>query len=148
MYGSRWGQRLVGEKVIEEKPSHVRLVFNAASTIANPCEMADPFSIAGLVLAVIGIIQGGRKLFARLWHGLKAAFGGLRSQSMSSKVEAPPDLENSDTSAGELISVDQSMLHRQLTVMMESDASLKYETARHYLPHANPLDPFGWSDDD
>lgn len=91
--------------------------------------MPDPFSIAGLVLAVISVIQGGRKLFSRLWHGLKAAFGGLRSQS-------------------ELISVDQSMLHQQLTVMMQSDASMRHEAARHYLPYADPLNPFGWSDDD
>ena len=43
--------------------------------------MADPISITGLVLAVISVIQGGRKIFSRLWNRLKAAFGGLRSQS-------------------------------------------------------------------
>ena len=44
--------------------------------------MPEPISmaIAGLVLAVIGVIQGGRKIFTRLWDRLKVAFGGLRSQ--------------------------------------------------------------------
>ena len=42
--------------------------------------MIDPITITGLVLAIVSVIQGGRKLFSRLWHRLRAAFGGLRSQ--------------------------------------------------------------------
>lgn len=48
---------------------------------------------------------------------------------------------------GELIHVAQSMLYRQLTVMLQSDGSLRRETAEHYLPHADPVNPFDWSDD-
>ena len=51
--------------------------------------MADPISITGLVLAVISVIQGGRKLFSRLWNRLKAAFGGLRSQSSYTHIIFP-----------------------------------------------------------
>ena len=46
------------------------------------------------------------------------------------------------------MSIDQSMLNQQLTVMMRLDVSLSCETAMHYLPYASPLNPFGWSDDD
>lgn len=64
------------------------------------------------------------------------------------QFEPPSKSKIFDKLAGELISVDQSMLHQQLTVMMQSDASIRHEAARHYLPYADPLNPFGWSDDD
>ena len=48
--------------------------------------MVDPLSIAGLVVGIIGIIQGGLKVFSSLWRRLKAAFGGLHSQSKSEQL--------------------------------------------------------------
>lgn len=51
--------------------------------------MPDPISIAGLVLAIVGVIQGGGRVFSKLWDKLKRAFGGLRSQSKS----APQSLD-------------------------------------------------------
>ena len=51
--------------------------------------MADPISIIGLVLSIISVIQGGRKLFSRLWNSLKAAFGGLHSQSSYTHIVIP-----------------------------------------------------------
>ena len=55
--------------------------------------MVDPFSVTGLVLAVVSVIQGARKIFSSLWRRLKAAFGGTRSQSKYRRA-GPDDPRN------------------------------------------------------
>lgn len=88
--------------------------------------MVDPITITGLVLAIVGVIQGAGRIWSRLWTRLKAVFGGLRSQSA-------------------LMTVDQSRLQRELTSILQENASLRNEASRRYL---DPANPFGWSDSD
>ena len=112
--------------------------------------MADPITIAGLVLAVVGVIQGGRKLFSRLWNRLKAAFGGLRSQSSYTHTIVPASSEPRITDTcfvGALMTINQYQLQRHLTALMEENASLRNEAARRYLAPQPAWNPFGWSDD-